>query len=316
MITGPRWLERRRIHRRAALLLTGLSGLAVVVLGEPSFKVQLILASGAILLLGVPHGAFDAVVAARAPKWSRTRVGTKTFLLSYSALAAAMVGLWLLSPTIGLLVFVVLSWLHFGRGDRVCAAGSQWEPLEVFVRGGLPLLLPIAFHRSEVALLFGWLTALPESQIQRGFAVLLPIVLTLWGIGAVALVALQWKGTAPGGDWRWAQAELLALVLTFVVLPPLLGFAVYFGIWHSARHLIALDALLLDADSSRKRILARGAPILAITLLLMAAGYSILAGQRFEAQALVQVLFVSLAALTVPHIVVTLEVDRGLLREE
>lgn len=334
MSPNPRWLERRRLHRRVALLLTGLCVLAVAVFGEPTLKAQLFLASGAILLLGVPHGAFDAVVAARAAGaagGSSLRLRALLFLLGYSALATAMIGLWLLNPSVGLLVFLGLSWVHFGRGDRIGATGANGangfrgttdvtggllEQLEVFVRGGLPLLLPIAFHRDQVQLLFGWLTALPESAVAQGLDAALPILLTLWGLGAVALMALEWRRAAPAGDWRWAQVELLALALTFYLLPPLLGFAVYFCLWHSARHLIALDALLIDPQSPRKQVLERGLPILAATLLLMALAYWALAGRQFEPRALVQVLFVSLAALTVPHIFVTLQVDRGLCSKE
>jgi len=286
----------------------------VALLGPPAFGTQMVLAGGAILLLGVPHGAFDAVVAARAATGPRTRARALFFLLSYSALAAAMVVLWLLSPPAGLLVFLGLSWLHFGRGDRLAATGGWQERLEVFVRGGLPLLLPIAFHRDETQILFVWLTALPESAVQQGLDLALPVLLTLWGLGGLTLAALEWQSVATTGDWRWAQIEFLSLVLTFYLLPPLLGFAVYFCIWHSARHLIALDVLLIDPNSPRIRLLKRGLPILAATLALMAAGYWILAGQRFEPRALVQVLFVSLAALTVPHSFVTLEVDRGLAR--
>lgn len=293
--------RRRGVHRRLAALLTAVACVAAAITPVPGLGVQVVLFTVVVLALGMPHGALDAVVALRLS----SRLGRARFLAGYLGLAGLTAGSWLVAPGWALALFLACSLVHFGRGD---AENGHRGALEVGVRGALPLLLPVAFHPAEAALLFAWLARTDEAGLEAGVRAALPALVAIWALGAIALAARELRAARAG-----TVVELCVLVAGFALLPPLLGFALYFGAWHSLRHLIALDvALGLRERLVRTTLLRRGLPVLALSLLLALGVYAALAVRPADPQAAVEALFVLLAALTVPHMAVTLLVDHAL----
>ena len=97
--------------------------------------------------------------------------------------------------------------------------------------------------------------------------------------------------------------SVAALTLVFLLADPLIGFAVYFGLWHSLGHLLVLTDLLGTEPSPVRSVARLAAPLSAVSLLGLAvvAGGAVAAGQVDLLLALV-VVFV--AMLTAPHMVV------------
>jgi beta-carotene 15,15'-dioxygenase len=305
---------RRASHRTWAGVVTALLCVAALALPTPGIGLQLGLAALVIVALGLPHGALDAMVALR----DVAGLGRARFLALYLALAAATVLAWYLAPVAVLVAFLVLSVVHFGRGDQVdpTARGAR-SLLETAVRGSAPIVLPALFWPASVALVFGWLVDEPTAVVLGAVEAWSPLLATAWAVGLVALLV----GPGPGRDAPRSQIlsvrmELIVLVAAFALLPPLVSFAVYFGLWHSVRHLIALDVVLRLRDGLDRRRLVLGAlPILAASVALFAVAYGLLADASFDPRALARTLFVGLAALTVPHAAVTLLVDAALRRD-
>ena len=98
------------------------------------------------------------------------------------------------------------------------------------------------------------------------------------------------------------RAETAAVGAAFVLLPPLLAFALCFCLCHSIRHLLRLGAMLApgSARAAWREVLWVGLP----AALLCAAGAAALAAHGMEAA--LPPLFRLLAALTLPHMAVTL----------
>jgi Brp/Blh family beta-carotene 15,15'-monooxygenase len=111
---------------------------------------------------------------------------------------------------------------------------------------------------------------------------------------------------------RWtAAAESAALGALFLVVTPLLAFAVYFGLWHSWRQvarMIAVDALRdrVPAATALRRFGRSAALPTALTV--AAAGVAVLTGGR----SVLVVGLVSVLCLTVPHSIVVARSDRAL----
>ena len=96
--------------------------------------------------------------------------------------------------------------------------------------------------------------------------------------------------------------ELSALFLLFLVAPPLLGFAVYFCFVHSYRHFSSMRGVLQTTVSS----LRITQTTVVFSLLTWAVGLVALAQLSSTVgvePALLKVVFVGLAALTVPHMI-------------
>ena len=97
-----------------------------------------------------------------------------------------------------------------------------------------------------------------------------------------------------------AVAVLAALLLT---VDPLLGFAVYFGLWHSLAHLLVLAGLLGSEPRPIRSVARLAAPLTAISLAGLAA-VSAVALLLDRTDLIVPVVVVFISMLTVPHMVV------------
>ena len=247
---------------------------------------QELLASGMlVLLLGMPHGAFDALIARQLFGVAGFK-GWALFCVGYLGMSVAVVGLWVAAPTMFLSAFLVISVLHFG-GDP--AAGVS--RLSRGLYGGAVIVLPALWHGDELQRLLG-LVAGPASA-----AVVAPVLSQLapiWLCATVLACALQFKASRAGaGEWA-------ALAALSVAAPPLVSFCVYFCAMHSPRHILRMLAGLQAAAVRRALALALW-PTLAVLLATAVLGW--LAGDVPLQARVMQLIFVSLAALTLPHMV-------------
>jgi len=251
-----------------------------------SAQAQLVMLSPVIMLLGVPHGALDVLYACQIDGIRSLR-DWSLFTIAYVAVAASVLLLWWLAPGIFLVAFLLISAFHFS-GDP---AGETPMPLRTLY-GGAIILCPLALHAEEVLQLFAFLVGLPAAQ---------PIVKVLhvaawpW-VAAIGVAAILGLRTA----WvRSIELGSLAALLTFS--PPLVGFTLFFCVMHSARHVIR------TRDYSRTGSLQDMLRIVCWPMLATGVGVAIALGWSSGSPIdlrLAQVLFVGLAALTVPHMIV------------
>jgi Brp/Blh family beta-carotene 15,15'-monooxygenase len=253
---------------------------------------ELLAAAALVLLLGVPHGSLD-VVLARALFGVTGYGGWALFSLSYFGLSAAVLGVWMMAPTLFLCAFLVLSALHFG-GDP--EGGASWLSRSLY--GGAVIVLPALWHGPELQRLLG-LVAGPESA-----ALVAPVLGRLaapW-LGALLLDSALRVRKSP-----LAAAESAALAAVAVAAPPLLAFTVYFCAMHSPRHILRTLARLPSAEVRDALEIALW-PTLAV--LAAAAAVGGLARELPLENRVMQIVFVGLATLTLPHMVLLEHVRR------
>lgn len=252
----------------------------------------------AVVLTGLPHGALDPWVAWRAGLW-RTRAGFAAFHLAYVALAACVLVLWQMAPGVSLALFLAISAWHFG--------GDWQNELNVWARAvcGLALLaLPAWTAPADVSAIF----ALLSGEQGRVLAVWLGTAAP-WLALAAAASALLALPRSPA-----VAIELGAIAAMAWLLPPLVFFLVYFCALHSPRH---LRTAVLSADAGqRRRMTGVAAVYTALAVLAAALLWPWFAGSAAAPAALegglIRMVFIGLAALTWPHmIVVMLSEQRG-----
>lgn len=276
-------VERRQglVFGCAACLATAASG----ALGRFPPQLELIVLAALILVLGVPHGAMDTLFAQRL-YGLRTAWDWTCFTAGYLALAGLVVAAWAWAPTAFLGGFLLISVAHFS-GDP--AEGTPWASRILY--GGAVLVLPAARHQDEMGGLFGQLVG-PESA-----GAIMPVMGWLvwpWVLGLV--VAIGERGRRD----RLTAFEFAAVGLLAFVAPPLLAFTLFFCGMHGARHI--LRAFRYSGRASW-RFLGWVAllPMVGVGLASAAAWYC-LQDAPLDAR-VVQIVFVGLAALTVPHMV-------------
>jgi Brp/Blh family beta-carotene 15,15'-monooxygenase len=275
--------------QKQGLLFCWLSGAALMAIPwmpHLSTEVQLLLLSPIILLIGVPHGALD-VVFARQFVGVRSIQGWLFFALAYAASAALVFGFWWVAPGLFLAAFLLVSVFHFS-GDPEGEVPRLFRTLY----GGSVILCPLLLHESEVLEVFSYLAGDPNAQM---IVSLLKWAAWPWAL-AIGLVALAGAKRDPV-----RCIELVSVAALLTLAPPLLGFTLFFCGMHGARH------ILRTRDYSREGTLQSLMLVafwpMVITLICVALALWLSKENPLGMQ-LTQLLFVGLAALTVPHMIV------------
>lgn len=277
------WSKAHTSFLATGLIVTA----AFTVLPAMSLTAQIMALSVAVALLGLPHGAIDAYIARRASLW-RSPGGLTVFASVYILIALAVIGVWVLMPTLSLAAFLGISAWHFG------ADGSPFSKAERWAFGGLLLSLPAFFDPVAVMLLFEALSG-PSAHA---------IVTVLQVIALLAAFALPVMiVTRPQSRFRKMQGAAIVLGLAGFAwaLPPLVYFAVYFCALHSPLHFGGVIRLV--PRNRQMRAALQTAALTVLTVAFATAAYMVLRDTVALEQATLKVVFVGLAALTVPHMI-------------
>ena len=249
-------------------------------------------ALAAVVLIGLPHGALDGAIAIHLG-FSRRVILFIRFLLLYIGMAGLVIAAWIVAPALCLLGFLVISMIHFGAGDA--RHGSGWvRGAEVLAHGGLVVAGISQMHRGETDVIFAYLTGGDTMLVWQGLDMLTVIVgASLVVCLAQALWHRRWRGTA---------LELGVLAVLFALTPPLVGFAVYFCCVHSARHVATIMSSLRQHMSANAMLL-QALVFTVASWLVGAAAIWWFADITDPQPVILRVVFIGLAALTVPHMI-------------
>ena len=98
--------------------------------------------------------------------------------------------------------------------------------------------------------------------------------------------------------WRKPLNSLITQLILVFLLPPLISFALYFCLWHSRSHTLRIWQSI-EEESERRRSFIEAA-IYSLMAWTAALGF-LLFFQGSLSASIVQLTFIGLAALTVPH---------------
>jgi len=280
------------------------------------------------LVLGLPHGAVDHLAPARATGEAVTVRWLGVVGVVYLLLGGAYTLLWVVAPVVSAVLFVALTWLHWGQGDLYALDALGSTHLDsagvragtVLVRGGLPMLVPLLRYPERYRAVVDAWVALFGRDLHAGWLFTPDTRLALGAAFAVLTVGTLTAGYRSTIDWRRDAAETGLLWVYFLVVPPLIAVGVYFCVWHSLRHvgrLMGIDddgarAVFRD-DGTLPALLRTGRdalPLTAVSILLLV-GVVVVAGIDTEPRVLTALYLVFIAVLTLPHVAVVTWMDRA-----
>ena len=282
-------------------------------LGSDNLNWQISLAVIA-LIIGIPHGALDHLVTLPKDKPAKMAL----FVIIYVLIAVAAVWAILQWNVLGFQLVVIMSAAHFGIGDAAFIAESERlnngvsksltdRLIYALPAGLLPVFVPLTSDLTNSALaevnpqLINW--AGSNSNL---------IHLLVLLIAASSLFILVLKR-----DDKSAM-DLALLAALSILTPPLVAFAIYFGLWHALRHTARLTLNLSKSEiayqnNKSKRAFINavlpGIPALIGTFIVAA----VLAATNPDNSRLLWSILVVIWALTVPHMMVTAKLDKGAL---
>ena len=269
------------VLQTAATVVLIISYLAGVNLGGP---IATMAACVAIVLIGLPHGTLDIELIKH--ERATHRHGLMVVLLTYLGLALAMYGAWRVAPIAALATFLIVAVIHFAE---------DWDELgSAFLAQGMAIALltaPTLLHLVELENLFVALTGHGDARVVSSVMLLLaPVSLA---VASVAVVALWRDGH------RHSALIATSVLVGMVVLPPVIGFAAFFCLYHSPRHLGSALARVARSTHARRII-----PLLTFAALGITAALFALETRADVPAQVVAASFMILSLLTVPHMLV------------
>lgn len=277
--TSPVWQPVHAVIVLAVILLLVQAWLpsAVVILS------QLLLALG-LLFPGIPHGAMDHVLTL--PDHRITRK-TWPFMAKYIGIMGLVIGLWMLSPAFGLLLFIGYSAWHFGETDF--REWRSFQPLPALLHGLGLLLFILGTH---------WTTFVPYLQAY-GLSAYSLSASTTDGIPVLGAQFLLIAGTFIAPERRMAWAKTMVVLLLGAFLPLLAAFGLYFIGLHSSngwRH------IKQEHGFSTRKMIQLAFPFTALSFAGLALFAGIMYALGYTWSTGWPVFFVFLAAISAPHI--------------
>ena len=258
-----------------------------------------------ILLLGVPHGAADLLVASQNAASVKQSFSKFKFLAVYiSRLFAFSAILWFL-PVAGNLLFILFAAYHFGETDlHKFKTNTLTGKLFVVSYGLLILSVIVLHHFEEVNPLFQMFnagktnTALINWIEANRYKIISASGILFFTTTFIYFLRNNNTDAKDKGEFLVHFAIILFILFK---LPMLLGFTFYFVVWHSVLSLNNIAKYLQKENAYPKKIITR--QIVQYSLLAIGGiGLFGLTGFMFVSNnAMVGYLFLGLAVLTAPH---------------
>jgi len=251
-----------------------------------------------ILILGISHGALDNIKGKRLLKL----LGYKSiinFYLVYIMVSLFIIFFWLVFPNTVLFLFLIVAAYHFGKEDTVFYFKKKFLVTEFlfFLKGSAVILAPLLLQRKETIEIFRILNfnVFELKIFSDQFLIMLLCLSFLSSLYISHSKNITLKGVM--------VMDFLSLIILNIFLTPILAFTLYFCFLHSIRHSITLT-FELDKSfrSGLKKFINKAIPLTLVTGALFLFAIYLLNNFYELDEAIYKVIFIGLASLTFPHI--------------
>ena len=251
-----------------------------------------------ILILGISHGALDNIKG----KKLVNLFGFKSvflFYLIYLMISFLIIFLWLIYPNTVLLLFLIVAAYHFGREDTVFPFQKKYLISEIlfFLKGSVVIFAPLFFQREATNEIFKILNfSLFESSFFNDYFLLIFLF-----FGFLSSMVISQKKNI--NFQSIMLMDFFSLIILNFFLTPLLAFTIYFCFLHSIRHSITL---IFELDKSFKlgfkKFVNKAIFLTFVTAMMFLIALYFLNNFYKLDEAIYKVIFIGLASLTFPHI--------------
>ena len=244
-----------------------------------------------ISTIGVSHGALDHEKGKRIIKLFKLKK-IELFYLAYVSLSLIIILLWSIAPIITLFIFLIVASYHFGKEDSVFGKikYNHLSNVLFFFKGSIIVLAPLYFSQEETFEIFKILNVNIKS-INQDFLVAL-ILLSLFSNFLLKKNILI------------HSIDTLSIIIINWAFSPLVAFTIYFCFLHSIRHSFSL-IYEINKNNFKKGsdlFIKKALPLTMLTGLLFLVNLHVLNNYFLLNSAILKVIFIGLASLTFPHI--------------
>ncbi len=287
--------------------------LSILIFKFNNVNISTILCLFLILTIGVSHGSLDHVKGKKLFELLKIQQ-TYLFYLIYILIALGVIFTWILFPSISLLLFLIVASYHFGKEDTEFLVINKSYSTEIlyFFKGFLIILAPLYFHFQDTVNIFKLLLIDNEyfysilSFVETNKIIEVGIFIST--LSSIFLFLNKFEIIKFS-----IFLDFFSIIILNYYLPPLIAFTIYFCFLHSIRHSISL-AVELDSNSllnGFKIFVKMAVPLTILTgVFCLISLYFLNNGNNLDSSIL-KVIFIGLASLTFPHILLEYLLDKN-----
>ena len=270
-----------------------------------------------ISTIGIAHGALDNLKGKKLLKIYKIK-NIIFFYLFYILLALFVATSWISFPGLTLFIFLIIACYHFGKEDTFFFLKDNkfidqhtdggFANFTLFLKGLLIVVAPLKFNPDETRYIFEIL-APGESGV-----FLFYIIEILFFLSCITYLWFFFTIESPNNDAGASIIfDFLSIILLNYFLSPLIAFTLYFCFLHSIRHSISL-ILIIDKRNLRKgafKFIKKALPLTLVTAIVFVVSVLYLKNHYAIDVAILKVIFIGLASLTFPHILLEYLVEKN-----
>jgi Brp/Blh family beta-carotene 15,15'-monooxygenase len=266
-----------------------------------------------ILSIGISHGALDNQKGKRLSQLYNIQK-SYFFYLIYSLFGVSIIIFWLFFPTLSLILFLIVASYHFGKEDTEFLINNKnvSNLILYFLKGSLIIIAPLMFHFVETINIFKLLLIENENfYLFLNFIEDNSILLFALSISLLSNIYYFLK------DFKIVNILILfdffSIIALNYFLTPLVAFTIYFCFLHSFRHSISLITELNEKSLKIGAItfIKKAMPLTVLTAILYIISLYFLSNFYQLNDAILKVIFIGLASLTFPHILLEYLVEKN-----
>ncbi len=251
-----------------------------------------------ILIIGVSHGSLDNIKGKKLLNIFKIK-SEYIFYIGYLIISFLIIILWLIFPNTVLMLFLIVASYHFGKEDTVFTLKKNFLINEFlyFLKGSSVIIAPLFFQKEATYEIFRTLNFYVfETSFFSNFFL---IVILLGSLLSSVVISYNRNFNLK----VLILIDYLSILILNYFLSPILAFTLYFCFLHSIRHSITL---IFELDRSLKKGFKKF--IKKAVSLTLVTGFTFLIAIYFLSdfyeinEAIYKVIFIGLASLTFPHI--------------
>ncbi|MDC0945853.1 Brp/Blh family beta-carotene 15,15'-dioxygenase [Candidatus Pelagibacter sp.] len=266
-----------------------------------------------ILSIGVSHGALDNL---KGRKLFQI-FGISNFFIfyfSYILISLIIIVLWIIVPTISLMIFLILASHHFGKEDTqfLMSENSYLNQLLFFLKGSLIIFAPMYFHFDETISIFKSLLINNETFFES-LNLLETNKILLYGIIVSTLSSILLFTKNFELKKFTIFFDYFSILIINYYFSPLVAFTLYFCFLHSVRHSISLISELDENSIANglKIFIKKALPLTILTATFCFLSLYLLNNTYNFDGSILKIIFIGLASLTFPHILLEYLIEKN-----
>ena len=256
-----------------------------------------------ISIIGVSHGALDHIKGYKLMEVYKIN-NKYLFYPVYIFCCLLVIFFWIIFPSVTLILFLLVASYHFGKEDSCVGNLIKKRFINLFYlfKGSVVVVAPLFFHTEETLQIF---KILGDNLILTHENFLISLLI----ISFIAnFTIIQWSNN--GGFFLADWVTIFALNIFF---SPLVAFTIYFCFLHSVRHSFGLiyDINNKNFKDGFNKFLKKALPLTLVTAILFVVSIYILTNYYVLDDAILKVIFIGLASLTFPHILLEYLIEKN-----